>query len=114
MISVQGYDGTKIAVLGLGRSGLATAHALRAGGAEALCWDDDPAARAAAQALGFGSVWVTGPNATEPHVRAALGVAVPNQIIGFLHMGTARIPAPTVTRPDPAQFVEYWTGHQPQ
>ncbi|MGY9013105.1 MAG: UDP-N-acetylmuramoyl-L-alanine--D-glutamate ligase, partial [Rhodobacterales bacterium] len=52
MISVQGYDGTKIAVLGLGRSGLATAHALRAGGAEALCWDDDPAARAAAQALG--------------------------------------------------------------
>jgi UDP-N-acetylmuramoylalanine--D-glutamate ligase len=53
MISVQGYDGTKIAVLGLGRSGLATAHALRAGGAEALCWDDDPAARAAAQALGF-------------------------------------------------------------
>ncbi|MDG2405972.1 MAG: UDP-N-acetylmuramoyl-L-alanine--D-glutamate ligase, partial [Paracoccaceae bacterium] len=53
MIPVRGYHGAKLAVLGLGRSGLATAHALRAGGAEALCWDDNLAARVAAQALGF-------------------------------------------------------------
>ena len=48
MIPVLGYEGRKVAVLGLGRSGLATARALVAGGAEALCWDDSVAARAAA------------------------------------------------------------------
>ena len=53
MIPVQGYEGQKVAVLGLGRSGLATAHALVAGGAEALVWDDSPQARAAAEAEGF-------------------------------------------------------------
>jgi len=53
MIPVQGYEGQKVAVLGLGRSGLATAQALRAGGAEALCWDDSPEARAKAEAVGF-------------------------------------------------------------
>lgn len=53
MIPVKGYEGAKLAVLGLGRSGLATARALRAGGAEALCWDDNPAAREAAEAEGF-------------------------------------------------------------
>lgn len=53
MIPVRGYAGAKVAVLGLGRSGLATARALVAGGAEALLWDDSPEARAAAQAEGF-------------------------------------------------------------
>ena len=53
MIPVKGFSGQKVAVLGLGRSGLATAHALRAGGAEALCWDDNPAAREKAEAEGF-------------------------------------------------------------
>lgn len=42
-----------MAVLGLGRSGLATAAALRAGGAEPLLWDDSPEARAKAEAEGF-------------------------------------------------------------
>lgn len=53
MIAVQGYAGAKVAVLGLGRSGLATARALGAGGAEALLWDDSPEARAKAEAEGF-------------------------------------------------------------
>jgi UDP-N-acetylmuramoylalanine--D-glutamate ligase len=42
-----------VAVLGLGRSGLATARALQAGGATALLWDDAPEARARAEAQGF-------------------------------------------------------------
>ena len=33
MIPVRGYQGMRVAVLGLGRSGLATARALQAGGA---------------------------------------------------------------------------------
>lgn len=53
MIPVQGFDGQRVAVLGLGRSGLATARALRAGGAEPLCWDDGAAARDLAAGEGF-------------------------------------------------------------
>ena len=53
MIPVSGFSGQNVAVLGLGRSGMATARALRAGGATPLCWDDNPAARAQASAQGF-------------------------------------------------------------
>lgn len=56
MIPVRGGEGSRVGVLGLGRSGLATARALRAGGAEALCWDDGAAAREAAAAEGF-ALW---------------------------------------------------------
>lgn len=53
MIPVKGVDGHKIAVLGLGRSGLATGHALEAGGGLALCWDDSAEARARAEGQGL-------------------------------------------------------------
>lgn len=53
MIAVQGVTGASIAVLGLGRSGLIAARALRAGGADPICWDDNPAAREAAVSEGF-------------------------------------------------------------
>ncbi|BDY16391.1 UDP-N-acetylmuramoylalanine--D-glutamate ligase [Sulfitobacter pontiacus] len=56
MIPVQGLTGAKVAILGLGRSGLSAARALAAGGAAPICWDDNPAARAAAQAEGFDCV----------------------------------------------------------
>ena len=53
MIPVRGYGGHSVAVLGLGRSGLATARALKAGGAVPVCWDDNSAMREAASAEGF-------------------------------------------------------------
>lgn len=53
MIPVQGLTGARVAVLGLGRSGLAAARALQAGGAEPLVWDDNPDARARAAEEGF-------------------------------------------------------------
>ncbi len=53
MIPVKGFAGQNVAVLGLGRSGLATAHSLRDGGAHAICWDDNPAARETAEDEGF-------------------------------------------------------------
>ncbi|WP_281858041.1 UDP-N-acetylmuramoyl-L-alanine--D-glutamate ligase [Litoreibacter halocynthiae] len=53
MIPVQGYSGVTVAVLGLGRSGLSAARALREGGAEVAAWDDNEKARDAAQAEGF-------------------------------------------------------------
>jgi UDP-N-acetylmuramoylalanine--D-glutamate ligase len=53
MIPVQGLSGKKVAVLGLGRSGLSAARALRKGGATAICWDDNDAAREVALDEGF-------------------------------------------------------------
>ncbi|SIT03717.1 UDP-N-acetylmuramoylalanine--D-glutamate ligase [Roseivivax lentus] len=53
MIPVDGVAGEKVGVLGLGRSGLSAARALREGGAVPILWDDNPAARAAAEAEGF-------------------------------------------------------------
>ncbi len=52
MIPVRGYDGHKVAVLGLGRSGLPAVAALVAGGAEVVAWDDGAAAREKAAADG--------------------------------------------------------------
>ncbi|MFC3168385.1 UDP-N-acetylmuramoyl-L-alanine--D-glutamate ligase [Paracoccus fontiphilus] len=53
MIPVQGVEGQTVAVLGLGRSGRATAAALAAGGAHVLAWDDGNDTRAAAVADGL-------------------------------------------------------------
>jgi len=53
MIPARGVEGQRIAVLGLGRTGLAAARALSAGGAEALCWDDADAARERAVEAGL-------------------------------------------------------------
>ncbi len=56
MIPVRGLAGARVGVLGLGRSGIAAARALRAGGAEAVAWDDGAEARARAEAEGFAPV----------------------------------------------------------
>ena len=53
MIPVRGFEGKRIAVFGLARTGLAAARALAAGGAEVVVWDEKDAARAAAKAEGF-------------------------------------------------------------
>ncbi|MBE0693027.1 MAG: UDP-N-acetylmuramoyl-L-alanine--D-glutamate ligase, partial [Aquamicrobium sp.] len=43
MIPVSTLSGRKVALFGLGGSGLATAEALAAGGAEVTAWDDNAA-----------------------------------------------------------------------
>ncbi|MET0568491.1 MAG: UDP-N-acetylmuramoyl-L-alanine--D-glutamate ligase [Hyphomicrobiaceae bacterium] len=53
MIRVTTFAGRRVAVFGLGRSGLATAEALTAGGARVECWDDNETGRQAAQRSGF-------------------------------------------------------------
>ncbi len=53
MRRVTQFAGRRVGVLGLGRSGLSVARALRAGGATPICGDDRPAGRAAADAEGF-------------------------------------------------------------
>lgn len=59
MIPVQGVADQTIAVLGLGRSGRATAAALAAGGARVIAWDDSAETRAAAGAEGIALVDLT-------------------------------------------------------
>ncbi|MEO1494219.1 MAG: UDP-N-acetylmuramoyl-L-alanine--D-glutamate ligase [Pseudomonadota bacterium] len=53
MIPIHAYAGQRVGVLGLGRSGLATARALAAGEATPVCWDDSETAREAAAAEEF-------------------------------------------------------------
>ncbi len=55
MIPVTTFRGRKVALFGLGGSGLATAKALIAGGAEVLAWDDNPDSVAKAAAEGVGT-----------------------------------------------------------
>ena len=50
MIPVTAFKGRKIAVFGLGLSGLPAARSLLAGGAEIIAWDDSETARVAASA----------------------------------------------------------------
>lgn len=64
----------------------------------------------AIHALGFGAKWVTGPNCYDPQFRADLGLDPTDQLIGFLHVGTALENLPPPERPDPAAFVTEWTG----
>jgi UDP-N-acetylmuramoylalanine--D-glutamate ligase len=53
MIPVPAFASRTVAIFGLARSGLAAAHALIAGGAAVACWDDNPIARATAEAEGL-------------------------------------------------------------
>ena len=53
MIPVRGFEGKRVAVFGLARSGLTAARALIAGGAEVALWDEKEAARVAAAAEGL-------------------------------------------------------------
>lgn len=53
MIPVTTLSGKKVALFGLGGSGLATAQALVAGGADITAWDDNPDSVAKANAVGI-------------------------------------------------------------
>ena len=53
MIPIRGFERRKVAVFGLGRTGLTAARALVAGGAEVALWDEKEAGRSAAELEGF-------------------------------------------------------------
>ncbi|MEM9580602.1 MAG: UDP-N-acetylmuramoyl-L-alanine--D-glutamate ligase [Pseudomonadota bacterium] len=110
MIAVQGYSGKRVGVLGLGRSGLSAARALRAGGATPICWDDNDAARSKALDEGFEVVRLSGQTLADlsllvtspgiPHLYPApnpviaeamsLGVPVDNDISLFFQSFATR------------------------
>src|ERR1035438_10522055 len=102
MIPVTTFAGKKVAVFGLGSSGLLSARALTAGGAEVIAFDDDNKKLAEAQAAGLKTQdlreidWLTiaalvlspGVPLTHPapHWSAALAAKAKVEIIGDIEL----------------------------
>lgn len=62
----------------------------------------------AANALGFGAVWLTGAHAHDATVTEALGLEPEDRLVAFLHVGTPRHGFPRRSRPDAAALVSEW------
>ncbi|WP_299294028.1 UDP-N-acetylmuramoyl-L-alanine--D-glutamate ligase [uncultured Tateyamaria sp.] len=78
MIPVQGLAGARVAVLGLGRSGLVAARALEAGGATPVCWDDNPDARDKATSEGFACLDLKRAGAFDDVARLIVSPGIPH------------------------------------
>lgn len=61
-----------------------------------------------AQAQGFGAQWLTGWAAYDPDVATLLGLGHGERVIGFVHVGTAKEPAPERNRPALGEVVSEW------
>jgi UDP-N-acetylmuramoylalanine--D-glutamate ligase len=110
MIAVTEFAGEKVAVMGLARSGLAAAQALKAGGAQVLAWDDAAPRRAAAAASGIPIVDLAATPLTgirtlvlspgiphsfpKPHPVAAAAKAAGTSIIGDIELLARACPEP--------------------
>ena len=64
----------------------------------------------AANALGYGSIWLTGPNAHDGMVAEALGLDFDDRLVGFLYLGTASDTRRAPARPEPRACVTEWEG----
>lgn len=62
----------------------------------------------AAEAFGFGAVWLSGWAAYDPQAVAALGVAPGERVAGFVHIGTQSQPADERERPDAAALTTFY------
>lgn len=63
----------------------------------------------AAQTAGFGAQWLTGWPAYDPDVARWLGLAKNEHVVGFIHIGTAKLEVPERERPDPRTLLSEWT-----
>ena len=64
-----------------------------------------------AQAFGFGAQWLTGWAAYDPVITAHLGLQPQEKVVGFIHIGTARLAVPERDRPDAATLLQDWSPH---
>ncbi len=62
----------------------------------------------AANALGFGSIWLTGANAYDDYVCAELGLVENERIIGFIYLGTPTITIPPRPIPEVSTHLTDW------
>lgn len=58
----------------------------------------------------FAGIWRTGDAAYDPTVKAALGLATTDAIIGFIYCGTPNAPTPAIKRPLPEALTTEWTA----
>ncbi len=59
---------------------------------------------------GYGAIMLTGDNAHDERVKAALGLAEKDAIVGFVYVGTPGQPLRPKKRPPVARFLRHWTG----
>jgi len=78
MIPVTGFENARVGILGLGRSGLSAARALRAGGAHPVCWDDNPGAREMAETEGFDLADLSREGAFDAVARLIVSPGIPH------------------------------------
>lgn len=64
----------------------------------------------AANAMGFGTNWITEWIAFSPRVKSALGLAANERIAGFIYIGTAKERQPDRERPNLSKIVTRWPG----
>lgn len=62
----------------------------------------------ATQASGFGAIWRTGDNCYDDHVKAGLGLAPHEQIVGYLYLGTPEGVSKPQTEVHLGDFVGFW------
>lgn len=64
----------------------------------------------AANALGFGTCWITEWYSYSPAVRTALKLAANERMAGFVYIGTSKEAQPDRDRPQLVKIVSRWTG----
>ncbi len=62
----------------------------------------------AIDAQGFGAMWVSGPALGDPAVKAALGIAAEDALLGWIYVGTPPAERPRPVRPAPDGFWRSW------
>ena len=62
----------------------------------------------ASNAMGFGSIWLTGDNAYDSSVCKALGLASSEKIIGFIYLGTENRTWPSPPKPKVEEKITSW------
>ena len=62
----------------------------------------------ASNAMGFGSIWLTGDNAYDSQVCEALGLAASEKIIGFVYLGTEKRILPRPAKPSVDEKISNW------
>jgi len=62
----------------------------------------------ASNALGFGSIWLTGANAYDDYVCGELGLAENERIVGFIFLGTPELDIPPRELPPVGDYLSSW------
>src|SRR5262249_41971262 len=65
-----------------------------------------------AHALGYGAIMLSGNRARDPMIHALFRLDMHEQMVGFVSIGTPSKKIVPKTRPQPAEHLEIWCGHE--